>query len=200
MGNLVTFPQPSLRSWSRHLGSPAPHTEGWLARICSTRVLPDRGRPTTKMGVSSRDPTLPAKALLRDSSFAPTGNAWTRALHDPRLLLLAHTTSAAMGHSQGPGLLWGEDLCLETKYALKPIVHNSMYTVPKGMPGRGPAMSLSSSCVHTGSTFLKKHPSNVREMGPLKKSLSLQTSVQSPDIAEGAQLSHWEAFHAAKAS
>ena len=33
--------------------SPAPHAMECVARICSTRVLPDRGKPTTNTGVSS---------------------------------------------------------------------------------------------------------------------------------------------------
>ena len=33
--------------------APAPHTIVCVDSICSTRVLPDRGRPTTKIGVSS---------------------------------------------------------------------------------------------------------------------------------------------------
>ncbi len=33
-----------------------PSTSGWLARICSTRVDPDRGRPTMKIGSWRSDP------------------------------------------------------------------------------------------------------------------------------------------------
>src|SRR2546430_5097336 len=32
--------------------SPAPNTCEWLARICSVSVVPERGRPTMKMGRS----------------------------------------------------------------------------------------------------------------------------------------------------
>ena len=36
--------------------SPAPKTWEWLARICSTSVVPDRGSPTTKTGISLSKP------------------------------------------------------------------------------------------------------------------------------------------------
>ncbi len=39
--------------------SPAANTPGWLARICSIRVVPERGMPTMNTG-SSEGPPLPA--------------------------------------------------------------------------------------------------------------------------------------------
>ena len=36
--------------------SPAPYTSGWLASICSTSVVPDRGSPTMNTGRFVRCP------------------------------------------------------------------------------------------------------------------------------------------------
>ena len=41
----------------RSLSSPAPETREWLAAICSTRLVPERGMPTTNTGVSDGFPS-----------------------------------------------------------------------------------------------------------------------------------------------
>src|SRR5579883_3617311 len=46
------------------LSSPAPCTSGWLARICSTSVEPERGMPRTKMGTAEGSP-CPSFSLIR---------------------------------------------------------------------------------------------------------------------------------------
>ena len=51
-----------------------PSTREWLARICSIRVEPERGRPTMKIGASSCDP-----ASCRSASISGVNRARLRA-------------------------------------------------------------------------------------------------------------------------
>ena len=44
--------------------SPAPWTFEWEARICSTKVVPDRGKPTTKTGRGSGS-TQPRRRVMK---------------------------------------------------------------------------------------------------------------------------------------
>ena len=48
----------ALKTWCRSGSSPAPQTAGCEASICSTRVVPDRGRPTMNTGRAWRSPEV----------------------------------------------------------------------------------------------------------------------------------------------
>lgn len=59
-------------------GAPAPNTWGWLARMCSISVLPERGSPTTKIGPGSFSPDSPDSMRATDGSASLSGNASRR--------------------------------------------------------------------------------------------------------------------------
>jgi len=58
--------------------SMVPSTHEWLARICSTSVDPERGRPTMKIGASLGSP-LPARAA-KNAPVKERANARAAAL------------------------------------------------------------------------------------------------------------------------
>ena len=59
------------------LSSPAPKTREWLAHICSTSVVPDRGIPTMNTGSSTWRRTPPPVAARAARSFGSAGRrAW----------------------------------------------------------------------------------------------------------------------------
>ena len=57
--------------WPISLNSPAPTTREWLARICSVRLVPERGMPTMMMGSSDVLPPGPAQRSSSKSLDQP---------------------------------------------------------------------------------------------------------------------------------
>ena len=74
----LVFASPLSNPVSDRQCAPAPKTWGWLARICSMSVLPERGRPTTKTAPGCFRPSSPASARTTVGSASAIGNACRR--------------------------------------------------------------------------------------------------------------------------
>ena len=81
--------------------SPAPKTRGWLARICSTSVVPERGMPTTNTGrtVSRPHPCTRAKKIGRERRNHPVDKRAVRLRG-----FVVHSALSEIGPLQGVGL------------------------------------------------------------------------------------------------
>ena len=56
-GGIVVVPQTSAMASFKVTRSPSPLTLGWLARICSTKLVPQRGIPRMNIGSGDGSPT-----------------------------------------------------------------------------------------------------------------------------------------------
>ena len=86
---------------ARQGAAPAPNACEWLARICSTSVLPERGMPTTNTGVASRFPASPASSACRRARASPRLAARKQLEH--RLHLCLQTESCQLQRRMHPG-------------------------------------------------------------------------------------------------
>ena len=95
----MTAGSDSKASWAKR-SSPAPKTCEWLARICSVSVVPDRGRPTMKIGRSVSSP----KPRTRSKNVGRTGRHQAR--DEPRMVrrVVVLALGAPVGQPQGVGL------------------------------------------------------------------------------------------------